>query len=65
MAAWRHERWAGNGGSEAVDVGKVTAATVRRWSVQSGRRLGSEADGRGPRNFVFFPNYPNRLKLEN
>jgi hypothetical protein len=65
MATWQRERWAGNGGSEAMGMGKAAATTVQRWSARSGRHPGSEADARGPRDFVFFPNYPTRLKLEN
>jgi hypothetical protein len=64
-AAWRREPWAGNGGSEAVGTGTVAAAAVQRRSARFGRHPGSEADARGPRGFVFFLNYPNRLKLEN
>jgi hypothetical protein len=54
----------GNGGSEAMGVGKAAAAAVQRQSVRSGRRQGSETDAWGPRGFVFFLNYLNRLKLE-
>jgi hypothetical protein len=65
LVAWRQERWAGNGYSEAVGAGKVAATTIRRRSARSGHRPGSEADTQGPHGFVFFPNYPNWLKLEN
>jgi hypothetical protein len=54
MAAWWRERWAGNGGSEVMDVGRAAAAAVERRSARSGRRLSSEADARGPHGFVFF-----------
>jgi hypothetical protein len=60
MKVWR---WAGNGGGQAVGVGKVAAATVQRRSTRSRCRPDSEADARGPRGFVFFLNYPNWLKL--
>jgi hypothetical protein len=66
MAAWQWERWAGNGDGEAVGTGKVAAAaTVQRPSAWSGHRPGHEADDRGPRGFVFSPNYPNWFKVEN
>jgi hypothetical protein len=47
---------------EAVDNGGMevsAAATVQRWSVQSGHRPGREANDWGPHGFVFSPNYPN------
>jgi hypothetical protein len=36
MAVWRRERWARNGGSKAVGVGKAAMAAVGMSSVRSG-----------------------------
>jgi hypothetical protein len=66
-AAWRRERWAGNGGSEAVGAGMVAATAVQRRSARFGRHPGSEADARGPRGFVFsrIIQTGSNLKIEN
>jgi hypothetical protein len=57
---------AGGGGG-----GETEGAVERRWPWSKRGRHGwhrfsnSVADKRGPHDFLFFPNYPNRLKLEN
>jgi hypothetical protein len=48
-----------------MGTGKAAAIAVRRRSVRSGRRPGSEADARGPHGFCIFLNYPNQHKIEN
>jgi hypothetical protein len=65
---WRRERLAetagGNGGYEAMGVGKAVAATVRRCSARPGRLCSDrEIDGWAPHGFDFFPIYPKLAQL--
>jgi hypothetical protein len=55
MAVWRRERWAGNGGSKAVGVGKAATAAVGMSSVRSGPHTVS----------IFFKFIQNWLNFKN
>jgi hypothetical protein len=54
----------GNGGGEAMSVGKVAATAVRRHSARPGHLCSDrETDGWAPRGFDFFPIYPKPAQV--
>jgi hypothetical protein len=60
------ERWAENGGNEAVGMGKVAATTVRRCSARFGRLCSERVTDRWvPCGFRFFQFIQNQLNIKN